>query len=49
MKFWQGYTVLSLLDAGWVLAMALICISTFVVSSIFARRTSHNEDRQESL
>ena len=35
MKIWLGYTVLNLLDAGWLLAMALICVITFAVSSVF--------------
>ncbi len=42
MRFWQEYTVVNLLDAGkdagWVAAMVLICVATFVVSSIFGKR-----------
>jgi hypothetical protein len=42
MKLYAGYTVLKLLeaskDAGWVIAMVLICVTTFTLSSIFANR-----------
>lgn len=42
MRFWEGYTVLNLFDAGknagWVVAMVLICVTTFAVSSIFVNR-----------
>ena len=44
MKFLGGYTVLDLLgagkDAGWLVTMVLICVTTFAVSSIFVRGTS---------
>ena len=42
MKLWEGYTFLNLLvagkDAGWVVAMVLICVCTFAVSSVFVRK-----------
>jgi hypothetical protein len=38
----EGHTFISLLgagkDAGWAIAMIVICITTFAVSSVFARR-----------
>ena len=41
MRVWEGYTVLNLLgagkDAGWVVAMIVICVTTFAVSSIFVK------------
>ena len=42
MKFGPGYMLLNLLgigkDAGWVVAIVLICLTTFVVSSIFVKQ-----------
>jgi hypothetical protein len=39
MRLWADYTVLNLLgagkDAGWVVAMVLICVTTFTVSRVF--------------
>ena len=44
MRGWEGYTVLNLLeagkDAGWVVAIIVICITTFAFSSIFVKRGS---------
>ena len=44
MRAWEGYTVLNLLaagkDAGWVVAMIVICVTTFAVSSLFAKSGS---------
>ena len=41
MKVWEGYAVPNLLgagkDAGWVVAMIVICVTTFAVSSIFVK------------
>ena len=42
MKFGPGYMLLNLLDigkdAGWVVAIVLICLTTFVVSSVFVKQ-----------
>jgi hypothetical protein len=42
MRLLEQYTLLNFLvagkDAGWVVAMALICVSTFLVSSMFVKR-----------
>jgi hypothetical protein len=44
MRIWQDYGVVNLVgagkDAGWVIAMIVICITTFAVSSIFRTRKS---------
>jgi len=41
MRVWEGHTVLNLLrageDAGWVVAMIVIVLTTFVVSPIFVK------------
>ena len=41
MRVWEGYTILNLLqngkDAEWVVAIIVICITTFAVSSIFVK------------
>jgi hypothetical protein len=42
MRIWHGYGIVDLVgagkDAGWVIAMIVICITTFAVSSIFRTR-----------
>lgn len=42
MRLYTEYSVLKLLeaskDAGWVIAMVLICVTTFAVSSVFVNR-----------
>jgi hypothetical protein len=42
MRLYPAYDVLKLLeaskDAGWVIAMVLICVTTFAVSSVFVNR-----------
>jgi hypothetical protein len=51
MRFLGGYTVLNLFDAGkdagWLVVIVLICLTTFAVSSIFVDRGFH-ERRQKS-
>ena len=41
MRWWEGHLVLSLLatakDAGLVVALVLICVTTFVVSAMFLK------------
>jgi ABC-type Fe3+ transport system permease subunit len=41
MKVWEGRTISNLLEAGkdtgWVVAMVLICVCTFAVSSMFVK------------
>jgi hypothetical protein len=48
MRIVEGYTVLDVLtagrDAGWVVAMIMICVTTFAVSSVFAKRGSFAGD-----
>jgi hypothetical protein len=42
MRIWDGHTIISFLeagrDAGWAIAMVVICITTFAVSSLFVKR-----------
>ena len=49
MRVWDGYTVVNLLDAGkdagWVVAMIVICVTTFAVSSIFVKRSALHKIR----
>jgi hypothetical protein len=44
MRLWEGYSILNLLaagkDAGWVIAIVLVCLTTFAVSSIFVKKRS---------
>ena len=44
MRIWEGYTVLNLLgagkDAGWVIAMIVICVATFALSSVVVKGAS---------
>ena len=53
MRGWEGYTVLDLLgagkDAGWVVAMIVICVTTFAVSSIFVKRGSAIQAQTEPV
>jgi hypothetical protein len=42
MKVWEAHTILKLLEAGkdtgWAVAIVLICLITFAVSSMFVKR-----------
>ena len=42
MRVWEGHTILNLLetgkDAGWVVAIVLISLITFALSSMFVKR-----------
>ena len=44
LRVWESSTVLNLLgaskDAGWVVAMIVICVTTFALSSVFVKGVS---------
>jgi len=41
MRVWESHTISNLLEAGkdtvWVIAIVLICVITFAVSSVFVK------------